>query len=154
MKSLIIYKSVHHGNTKKIAEAINEILEGEIKEPEKVDKTEIFDYDLIGYGSGIYYGKHHESILNLVEELSTVGGKKSFIFSTSGIRKIPIFNDFNKILKNKLSEKGFKILDCFSCRGQNTYGPFGIIGGIRKDRPNNEDIKNAKKFGKRIKRSF
>lgn len=154
MKSLIIYKSVHHGNTGKIAEAINEVLNGELKEPEDIDKTEIFDYDLIGYGSGIYYGKHHEDILNLVEELSTVGNKKCFIFATSGFRKIPIFNDFNKSLKNKLSERGFEIMDCFSCRGLNTYGPFGLIGGTGKDRPNEEDIENAKKFAKEIKRSF
>jgi flavodoxin len=61
-----------------------------------------------------------------------------------------IFNRFNKPLKEKLSEKGFRIIGEFSCRGYDTFGPFKIIGGIRKDRPNKKDIEQARNFAQSL----
>ena len=36
-KVLIIYQSVHHGNTKKVAEAIGDTLEAKLYKPDEVD---------------------------------------------------------------------------------------------------------------------
>ena len=101
---------------------------------------------MIGFGSGIYVGKHHKSILKLVNRIPFQKNKKSFIFSTGGMKEGGIFNRFNKPLKEKLSEKGFRIIGEFSCPGYDTYGPFRIIGGVNKGRPNDQDLKKAEDF--------
>ena len=54
MKTLIIYKSIHLGSTKKIAESMAEILKADLKEPNEIDLSKIGKYDQIGFGSGIY----------------------------------------------------------------------------------------------------
>ncbi|HWQ78445.1 MAG TPA: hypothetical protein VN381_06500, partial [Anaerovoracaceae bacterium] len=48
------------------------------------DPKELGDYDLIGFGSGIYSGKNHESLLELADSLPQADGKKAFLFSTDG----------------------------------------------------------------------
>lgn len=79
-KRLIICKSTHHGNTAKIAEKIAAVLKAEIKNPENIDPTQIPKYDLIGFGSGIYNGKHHPSLFDLVSKLELTKPQKAFIF--------------------------------------------------------------------------
>lgn len=146
MKTLIIYISIHHGNTEKIAEAMAEVLDAKLVKPREVGTTTLSKYDLIGFGSGIYYHKHHKGLLDLIGRLPDLKRKKAFIFSTSGVRKMPVFNNFDKQLKKKLLEKGFNIIGEFSCRGFDTAGPFKLIGGISKDRPNEKDLEQARNF--------
>ena len=38
----------------------------------------------------------------------------------------------------------------FSCRGFDTVGPFKLIGGVNKGRPDERDLENAKKFARGI----
>jgi flavodoxin len=152
-KLLVIYNSVHHGNTEKIAKAMIDVLEAKLVKLQEVDVDTIVDYDLIGFGSGIYVGKHHKSILKLIDRMPSQKNKKSFIFSTSGMKEGGIFNRFNKPLKEKLSEKGFRIIGEFSCRGYDTYGPFRIIGGVNKGRPNDQDLKKAEDFAAEMQQS-
>ena len=83
MKCLLIVSSYHHGNTEKIARAMAEVLSAPIKKPNEVDIKELLEYELIGFGSGIYSEKHHEEILNLVDRLPMENSKKAFIYSTS-----------------------------------------------------------------------
>ena len=149
-KTMIIYNSVHHGNTKKVAEAMADVLEAKLAKPQDVDINAIAEYDLVGFGSGIYVGKHHKSILKIIDRMPFQKNKKSFIFSTSGTKEGGIFNRFNRSLKEKISEKGFSIIDEFSCRGYDTYGPFKIIGGISKGRPNKKDLEQARKFAQNL----
>lgn len=146
-KILIICKSVHHGNTTKIAKAMAEVLNAKIKEPSEVNISTINQYDLIGFGSGIYFQRHHKTILNLVDKLPKLQNKKVFIFSTKGTG--PMW-PYHKLLKNKLLSKNFKIIDEFSCKGFDTFGPLKIIGGINKNRPNKKDLKKAKNFAEKI----
>ena len=60
-KTMIIYNSVHHGNTKKVAEAMADVLEAKLVKPQDVDINTIVEYDLVGFGSGVYVGKHHKN---------------------------------------------------------------------------------------------
>ena len=60
-------------------------------------------------------------------------------------------SDFNKPLKAKLLEKGFDIIGIFSCRGFDTYGPFKLICGISKGRPNEGDFGKARDFAQSLK---
>ena len=153
MKTLIIYISIHHGNTEKIAKAMAKVLDAKLVKPNEVNINEISDYDLVGFGSGIYSWKYHNALLNLVDKLSGVKNKKAFIFSTSAVREIRFFHEFNKPLKKKLLEKGFDIIGKFSCRGFLVVGPLKLIGGINNGRPNEEDLEQARNFAKGLKRN-
>lgn len=150
MKCLIIYKSIHHGNTKKIAEVLAKELKAQLLEVEKFEINDFEKFDLIGFGSGIYLWRHHSKLLKLVDKLPYMK-KNVFIFSTSGAH----FRDFkknHKILRKKLLTKGYKIIGEFNCLGWDTFGPLKILGGINKGHPNLADFKKAQKFAKRIKR--
>jgi flavodoxin len=50
----VICSSTHHGNTKKVADSITKILDGELVKPNELDVNNLLEYDLIGFGSGIY----------------------------------------------------------------------------------------------------
>lgn len=152
MRTLIIYESVHHKNTKKIAKAMAETLNARLVAVGEVSEASIWKYDLIGFGSGIYFRKHHQGLLSFVENTEHQNGRKAFIFSTSGMRRIPLLNDFNKELRKRLLAKGFEIVDEFNCRGWDTYPLFvRHFGGICKGRPNKNDIEKAKRFAEGLK---
>jgi len=150
LKTLIIYASVHHGNTEKIGKAMAEILNADIISVNDVNINDLQNYDLIGFGSGIYGGKFHKSMLDIIEKLPSIDNKKSFIFSTSSMEK----KGYNDSAEKKLKEKGFKVIGSFTCKGYDTFGPFKLIGGIGKGRPNEEDIKKAVDFAKGIAKNY
>lgn len=154
MEALIIYSSVHHGNTEKIAKKIASVLKAELAKPDEImNKDALGKYDLIGFGSGIYFGKHHENLLDFVSKMPKMKNKKAFIFSTSGAEE-GTFNEFNEELSKKLSDKGFEIVGEFSCRGFDTFGPFELIGGLNKGRPDKKDLKDAEEFAKSLKKKM
>jgi len=146
MKALIIYKSVHHGNTEKIAEAIAEVMEAEMKKVEEVEVEELKHCDIIGFGSGIYFGKHHRKLLDFVDNLPYINGM-AFIFSTRG--GTPTWIN-HRALRKRLQGKGFKIIGEFSCKGYDTFGILRYIGGINKGRPDERDLDKARKFARKI----
>jgi flavodoxin len=153
MKTLILYFSVHHGNTEKVARAMANVLGADLLPVQQVDADMLERYGLIGFGSGIYFGRHHESLLDLVQKLPAVKNKKAFIFSTSGLRKIPFLHDFDRPLRERLQHKGFNIAGEFSCRGLDTYRATRLVGGVNKGRPNAEDLKQAEEFVRGLKDS-
>ncbi len=144
MKTLIIYKSVHHMNTEKVAKAMAEVLGAMLAQPEEVDPASLTDYDLIGFGSGIYAGKHDKALLNLVSILPTQN-KAAFVFSTSGSG-----GNQHKVLLEALRQKGFAIRGEFVCAGFDTFGPLKLIGGIKKSHPDAKDLENARSFAKSL----
>ena len=143
MKSLVICKSVHQGNTRKVAEAIAKVLEAEIRDPDEVN--DVSAYDLVGFGSGIYMFKHHESLFKLLDRLDGKG-KKAFVFCTSGGGQ----EGDNKALKKRLIEKGFNVVGDFVCKGLDKFGPFAIVGGLNKGHPDKNDLKKAEDFAKSL----
>ena len=147
MKTLIVYVSVHHNNTEKVAVAIGEILDADIMTPQQVDETCIAEYDMIGVGSGIYHAAMHEELLDFVEELPLVS-KNAFIFSTRGIGPSRVYH---RSIRKRLERKGFTIVGEFSCKGLDTYGFLKYIGGINKGRPNEKDLEKAREFARQIK---
>jgi flavodoxin len=146
MKALIIYVSVHHGNTEKVARVMANVLDADLLNVKQANVGTLAQYDLIGFGSGIYFGKHHESLLDFADSLPMVRNGRAFIFSTSGLRKIPFVHDFDKPLRRRLQRKGFDIIGEFSCRGLDTYRATRLVGGVNKGRPNAEDLKQAEGF--------
>jgi flavodoxin len=149
MKTLIVCLSEHHGNTKKIADAMAAVLHAEVVSPHDVDIAALDGYDLIGFGSGIAFGKHYKGLLKLVDGLP-VDSKKAFVFSTRGA---PRQGSHHDALKRQLEGKGVTIVGEFSCRGFDTYGAMKLIGGIAKGRPNEQDLREAQEFAKSLEKS-
>jgi len=147
MNAVIICESVHHGNTLKVAEAIAGVLGVEIVKPADVDLRALSGYDLLGFGSGVYYMRHHKNILNLADQLAPSEFTRSFIFSTSGTG-LPVFH---APLKKRLEKKGYSVAGEFTCPGWETLGPLKLFGGISKGRPNEEDLEDAREFAKGLK---
>ena len=68
MKTVIVYASVHHGNTKKLVEKIAEECKVDLIDAVQQPKADLADYDRIGFASGIYFSKFHQTILKFASE--------------------------------------------------------------------------------------
>jgi flavodoxin len=150
MKSLLIVISIHHNNTGKIAETIAKILDAQIKKPSQINPEEIQEFDLVGFGSGIYDYTTHKALSNLADKLPKVNNKNAFIFSTGGLSSIRKARKDHSTLREKLESKGYKIVDEFQCKGLNTNSFLKYFGGMNKGRPNEEDLKNAEEFAEKL----
>ncbi|KFZ26076.1 MAG: flavodoxin [Candidatus Izimaplasma bacterium HR2] len=151
MKPIIVIHSYHHNNTRKVAEVIGDIIISEVMSVYEIEKEDLVDKNLIGFGSGIDSGKHYTELLEFASELPPVKDKKCFIFSTSAMQGNAKVEKDHKMLKAILLAKGYKIIGEFSCKGFNTNSFLKYIGGINRNRPNEEDISHAKKFALYIK---
>ena len=84
MSTCIIYYSKHHGNTKKLLDAIK----AEDPKVELIDVTEkrevdLNGYDRIGFASGIYYTKFAEQVLTFAK-VNLPPQKDVFYLATAG----------------------------------------------------------------------
>ena len=142
MKILAVVESKHKGNTLKIAKAMAEAAPVTITDIENAPKYNFRDYDIVGFGSGIYYGKHDKKLLEFVGKFCD---KKAyaFVFSTSGSDSV---EKNNKALVDLLKSKNKVVLGSFGCKGYDKYFIFKVVGGINKGRPDEQDLKNAQKF--------
>ncbi len=147
---LIVYASIHKNNTKKIAEQMADVLQADLVSVQKLTKEDLLRADIIGFGSGIYFGKFHKGLINKIEELIEMEGKKAFVFSTSGMRKNFIINHSHKHLKGVLEKKGFEVVGDFNCLGHDENGPLKYIGGVNKGRPNEDDLAEARRFAEKV----
>jgi flavodoxin len=154
MKSLLVVISVHHNSTGKIAEIMAKVLDAQIKKPKQIDPEELQEYDLVGFGSGIYGEKHHESLFDLADKLPQVSKKKAFLFSTAGITGKQKVKDDHTPLRAKLESKGYIIVDEFGCKGYNTNSFLKYFGGMNKGRPNADDLKRAEEFARNLKHNL
>jgi flavodoxin len=153
MKSLLVLFSIHHKNTEKVANVFAEVLDAQIRTPQQIDPEELQEYDLIGFGSGIYDERHHRLLLDLADELPPVTEGRAFIFSTSGVTEKSIVAQAHSPLREKLQSKGYLIVDEFNCAGFNTNSVLRLLGGINKGRPNAEDLKRAEEFAQNLKQN-
>ncbi len=152
MNSVIVLFSYHHKNTEKIAQTIAKVIGAEIKTPEQTDPNTLASFDLVGFGSGVYFGKLGKPLLELADKIPQAAGKKAFIFSTSGSAGKGAAK-FHKSLKKKLEAKGYSVVGEFNCAAFDTFGPFKLIGGTHKGRPNAEDLKQAEGFAQALTRN-
>ncbi|MEV6769565.1 flavodoxin family protein [Nocardia sp. NPDC051030] len=150
MKAIIVCTSVSHGNTKRVAEVIGEVLGARVVAPEEVDPAGLADYDLVGFGSGIFNGSFHVGLREFVKGLPVGQQRKAFVFATSGFPEFP-FRPFTRPLVRLLGQKGFEVVDTFSCRALDTLAPFKLVGGVRKGRPNAADLADARAFAENLR---
>jgi flavodoxin len=141
LKVLIIYHSEHHGNTKKIAEAIADKINADISKAADADPDKIEGYDIVGFGSGVYNSRLHKELPDILGKITQQEGKKAFIFSTTGSKTYS--STAHEHFRPILEEKGFEIIGEFSCLGFDTIL---TREGINKGRPDEQDIKDAEDF--------
>jgi flavodoxin len=151
VKSLLVVHSYHHNNTQKVAQAMAEVFDAQVKSPKETGSDELDKFDLVGFGAGIDSGKHYKELLDFVDALPQVTDKKAFIFSTSGVTGEKKLAKDHLALREKLQSKGYLIVDEFQCKGFNTNSFLKYFGGINKGRPNEEDLKHAEAFAEKLK---
>lgn len=144
MKTAIIYVSIHHGNTKKLVDAIANEYAVDVIDATKEKEKDLSEYDLIGFASGVYGFNLHQSIISFAVE-NLPENKNIFIMSSSAMNK-----DFSKSFLQAIESKNPSVVGKFSCHGYNTFGPFKAIGGTSKGHPDEKDIKNALEFYKKL----
>ena len=149
MRTVILYASVHHGNTKRVTEVMAKILEAELVDVTKETPPELASYDLIGFASGIYFQDFHKAVNQWMERAPFAPGQKVFLAATCGAP----FGNFTRKAQKRLKAKGAKIAGTFQCRGFDTFGPFGKIGGIAKGHPTSEDLARAEQFARELRKA-
>jgi len=155
MGALLIMYSYHQGNTEKVAACIARVLDAPVKTPWQVGPNELSQYDLIGFGSGIYSAKHHQSLLELADKLPQTKEKRVFLFSTDGTPRMLVkdkeallkkMGSDHAALREKLQAKGYTVIGEFNCAGHNTNSFLKYFGGINKGRPDAKDLIDAAVF--------
>ncbi len=153
VKSLVIVFSYHHHNTEKIARAIAGVLGAEVKTPQEILPEQLREYDLIGFGSGIYGASFGSPMLTLADRLSFAQGKKAFLFSTYGAPAVAVTRNFvtdnHAGMREKLQLKGYEVIGEFGCAGWNTNVFLKYFGGINKGRPDANDLADAEAFARK-----
>ena len=146
IKSLLVVFSYHHMSTMKVAQTIANVIGAQIKKPQEIKPEDLQNYDLVGFGSGIYDAKHHKFLLDLAGKLPKISEKKAFLFSTAGITGYQkVVNDHSE-LRSILQSKGYSIVGDFGCKGFNTNSFLKYFGGMNKGRPNANDLGRAEEF--------
>ncbi len=142
----IIYYSKHHGNTKKLLDAIVAAdPEVELVDATKKQELDLSRYDKIGFASGIYFNKFAEQIQNFAKVNLPVG-KDVFFIATAGNPTKSCFNSIAAVI----DEKHCKELGRYISKGFDTYGPFKLIGGLQKGHPTEEEVHAAVEFYKNL----
>ncbi|MFE1591205.1 flavodoxin family protein [Nocardia sp. NPDC058705] len=149
MKVTLVCKSVSHGNTQRVAEAMGQVLGARIVAPADIDPAELADCDLVGFGSGIFYQSFHPELRRFVASLPTRHQGKAFVFCTSGFAEPP-FRRYVTALTESLERKGFDVVDAFDCRGLDTMLPFSLVGGVSKGHPDTTDLAAARAFAENL----
>ena len=141
MKAAIVYYSKHHGNTKKLLDAIAQEYDVELIDVSNTKAFDLSEYEVIGFASGIYYGNMHKLVLQCAKKNLPLNKKVFFIY-TYGRVSATHTNDIRKIAEETHAE----ILGEYGCVGFDTFGPLKLIGGMRKGHPNAEEVRGAVKF--------
>ena len=147
MKTLIIYCSEYKKNTEKIAKIFEEKSNCDLINVKNFIDINLENYDLIGFGSGVYVESLSPKIFKVIDKLD-LKDKNIFVFSTSGVG----MKYYNKKLIKVLISKGAINKGSFACKGSfdakefSNNKIFDIIGRITKGHPNRKDFKSAEKF--------
>ena len=142
MTTAIVYYSKHHGNTKKLLDAIGAAdptltLLDVTEQP----NAELSSYDRIGFASGIYFTSFAKQVLSF-SDAYLPENKDVFYIYTHGA---PVGGFLQSIRKIE-AKKHCRELGSYHCLGFDTFGPFKMVGGIAKGHPNDEEIAAAVRF--------
>lgn len=140
-KTAIIYASWHHGNTRKLVKTIAENYEITLIDASEQPFADLSDYDLIGFASGIDFGKFYNCVEQfLVDNLP----ERKYVFFLYTCAKTS--DRFTTKMRLEAQKKNAWILGEYGCKGYNTYGPWRLIGGMNKKHPDDTDLTGALAF--------
>ena len=141
-KTLILYRSPHHGNTKKLLDAIQKAFPDVVLAKAGEDAFNASQFDTIGIASGVYAGKLHTRVRKALKTING-DGRKAFAIYTCGDKAGGKYGERYLAL---LREQGFQPCGFYWCPGFDTVGPLRFFGGVNKGRPNAEEINGAAAF--------
>ncbi len=144
MKVAIAYYSQHHGNTKKLLDAIKNLGDVKLINVVECKEADLSVYDIIGFASGIYFAKFSKAVIEFAKN-NLPDKKQVFLIYTYGVKR-----DYTKGMKRIIEEKSCRLLGSYGCRGFDTFGPLKLIGGIAKGRPDENDVEGAIEFFREI----
>lgn len=107
---------------------------------------DLSEYDLIGFGSAIHFAAHDIHLQRFAEQ-QNLKNKNVFIFST---RCRPYLGGYHKALRKIIKGRGGIIVGEFSCRGYDRTGPWVLMDGYNKVRPDGRDVFRAGLFAERL----
>ena len=145
MSTVIVYYSQHHGNTKKLLDAIAAREEVTLIDVVENKTADLSAFDRIGFASGIYYSSFARQILAYAEQ-NLPEGKDVFFLNTCGAPTGIYFNAIRRITESRHCRE----LGAYQCQGCDTFGPFRLVGGIAKGHPTEEEIAGAVNFYKSL----
>ena len=148
MKTAICYYSRHHGNTRKVLEAIAGEGDVELIDVTARQAVRLEGYDCVGLASGVYYGKLHPGVLAFARQYLPEG-KPVFFVCTYGASMGKSLREPEALAR----EKGCPVLGRFGCKGFDTFGPFRLVGGVAKGHPDQADLENARRFFRALRPS-
>ena len=142
MKTAIVFYSKHHGNTKKLLDAIKKV-DGSVELIDVTQKqdTDLLSFDRIGFASGIYFSSFAKQIISFADA-HLPENRDVFYIYTHGAPK----GGFLKAIRGIVQKRNCREIGRYHCLGYDTFGPFRLIGGIAKGHPNEKDIKAAERF--------
>ena len=146
MTTVIVYYSEHHGNTKKLLDAIKDAdssvtLIDVIEQP----NADLSSFDRIGLASGIYFSSFAKQIISFADA-NLPENKEVFYIYTHGAPK----GGFLTGIRNVAAKKHCHELGSYHCLGFDTFGPFKLVGGIDKGHPDEKEIAGAVSFYKTL----
>ena len=145
MSTAILYYSTHHGNTKKLLDAIAAENEVTLIDITKDKDPDLSGYDRIGLASGIYYSNYAKPFIAYAEK-NLPEGKLVFFIYTHGAPK----GNFLEGIRAVTQKKNCPELGAYHCKGYDTFGPFKVVGGIAKGHPTEAELKAAVRFYKEL----
>ena len=146
-KIIIFYYSYSTMSTEKIVKGIQASYPNiEIWLLPSEEKNDISNYDFIGFASGIYAWDFGKPIYQKIEKLIGLEGKKCFSIctSTTGSEKYTLYP------KEAIEKKGGKFIRGWGCQGKANFFPLNVFGGVHKEKPDENDIKSATDFLKKL----
>ena len=148
MKTAIVYYSQHHGNTKKLVDAIDLEFEVTLINVAENNSANLTNYDCIGFASGIYFSSFAKQVLTFAEKYLPES-KAVFFMNTCGFKSPVLYFD---AIRRITEAKNCRELGAYQCLGYDTFGPFKAIGGIAKGHPNKREIDDAVNFYREIQK--
>ena len=145
MKTAIVYYSRHHGNTKKLLDAIAAGNEVTLIDVTEQPSAALSDYDRIGFASGIYYNSFAKQLLSFAQEHLPEKKDVFYIFTHGAPRGI-----FLTAIRKIAEQKHCREIGSYDCLGFDTFGPFRLVSGIAKGHPTEEEIHAAVAFYQKL----
>ena len=141
MNTAIVYYSQHHGNTRKLLEAIAAAEDVALIDVTADPIADLSAFDRVGLASGIYYNTFARPLMAYADAHLPEGRDVFFIYTHGA----PV-GGFLKGIREITAKKKCRELGAYHCQGFDTFGPFRLVGGVAKGHPTEEEIRGAVEF--------